>query len=265
VASHDLAGLPGNPPIPAATGGFDGCLAYQAEYDPAASVFYTVAPLQAIAKSDGTKDYRALGFSIPDLRLVKNIAAGANLDAPPHLTLAGGDVKISPGAAWHPPTDLDLSTFAPDKQPLGNQIIETSGNRILLRIFTADPAQLSLAVADTHSKTIVRLQPAPATTVSNAHLVPAGSAVLIEEVTGAPKPVKTGKLDLFDAATGRSIEQLTGPTVRAQYFLAISPTGKAIYHSGEAYSFVDFGRSFTRDPVSRPSTGSYPAMFFAAK
>jgi hypothetical protein len=265
TASYDLAKLPGHLPFPSAAGAFDGCLAYQAEYDPAASAFYTVAPVQASVKPDGTKDYRELELSIPDLRLIENIAAGSNLDAAPHLSFAGGETKLIPSADWQPPADLDLSAFAPDKQPLGNQIIETSGDRVLLRIFTAEPAQLSLAIADTRSKTLVRLQPVPATTVSNAHLVPGGSAVLIEEVGGLPKPVKTGKLDLYDAATGRSIEQLTSPTVREQYFLAISPTGKAIYHSAEAYSFVDLKRSFSRDAVTRPSTGSYPAMFFAAK
>jgi hypothetical protein len=265
AASYDLAKLSGDPPIPAATDGLDGCLAYQAEYDPGKSGFYTTVPLQASMKSNGTKDYRTLGFPIPNLILVYNAPAGSNWDVPPHLAVAAGAVKIFPGADWHPRTDLDLSTFAPDKQPLGNQIIETSGNRVLLRIFTADPAQLSLAIADTYSETVVRLQSAPATTVSNAHLTPGGSAVLIEEVTGTSKPVKTGNLDIFDAATGRFAKQLTGPMVREQYFLAISSTGRAIYHSGETYSFIDLGHSYTSDTVTRPSTGSYPAMFFASK
>jgi hypothetical protein len=265
VASYDLVKLPVNPPIPAATAGLDGCLAYQAEYDRPASAFFTVVSVQAMDKPDGKKDYREVEISIPAIHPVKNVAAGSDLDTPPHLSITGSEVKLSPGADWQPQTDLDLSAFTPSKEALGNQIIERSGPRALLRIFVANPGQVSLAVADTSAKTLVRLQELPTTTVSNAHLTPGGSAVLIEEVTGSTSAVKTGKLDLYDSSTGKAIGQLTSASVREQYFLAISPSGRAVYHSAEAYSFVDLKRTFTADEVTRPNNDSYPALFFADK
>jgi hypothetical protein len=265
TTSYDLSKIPGAQSlVPSAAGGLDGCLAYQAEYDSNASSFYTITPAQAGAKPDGTKDYRVLGFSIPAMQLIKNMPAGANLADPPHLELGPNSaLKVIPASEWRATTDIDLSTYAPARQKLGNQLIERSGDHALLRIFAADPATLSLAVADTKSKTVVSLQSPPQSTALNVHLAPGGAAVLIEETEPAGKHAKTGKLILFDAATGRALGDFSGPHVRDQYFLAIAPTGKAVYHSADLYSFIDLARTFAAAPVSRPSDSSNPAVFFA--
>jgi hypothetical protein len=268
-ASYDLSQAPGAQQfIPADHGGLNGCLAYQAEFDPAASVFYIVAASQARVKPDGTpdgtKDYRVLGFSVPAIGLVKNMPAGSNLTDPPHLELGSDSaLKLTPAAEWRPPTDIDVSTFAPNREKLFNQIIDRSGDRALLRIFVADPKELSLAVADTKSKTVVRLQSPPPATALRAHLAPGGEAVLIEATAVAGDPTKTGRLALFDANTGSLLEEISDPRVRDQYFLAISPNGRAVYHTGDAYSFVDLKRSFPATPVGHVLDSSNPAIFFA--
>jgi hypothetical protein len=265
MASYDLAqDSEAKQLIPSAAGGFDGCLAYPAQLDAAASAFYFVTPVQALAKPDGTRDYRVLGFSIPAIQLVKNMPAGSSLTDPPHLEISpGGLPRTLPNSEWRPPTDIDLSTFAPNRAKLGNQIIESSGDRALLRIFTADPKDLMLAIANTKSKTIATLQSLPPTTALNAHLSPGGDAVLIEVTDRAGQPKKTGRLVLFDANTGGQIQEISDPIARDQYFLAISPSGKAIYHSGETYSFVALNRAFATGPVIHALDSSYPAIFFA--
>jgi hypothetical protein len=265
MASYDLAQASGEQHlIPSAAGSFDGCLAYQAQPDPAASAFYVLAPVQAAIKPDGTREYRILGFSIPAIQLIKNMPAGSNLTDPPHLDLGPGGVpRTVPATEWRPQTDIDLSTFAPARAKLGNQIIESSGDRALLRIFTADPKELKLAVANTKSNTIATLESPPPTTALNAHLSPGGDVVMIEVTEGAGQPKKTGRLVLFDANTGKQVQEVSDPIARDQHFLAISPSGKAIYHSGETYSFVGLKRDFATTPVIHALDSNYPAVFFA--
>ena len=50
---------------------------------------------------------------------------------------------------------------------------------------------------------------------------------------------------------------------RDQYFLTISPSGQAIYHSGETYSFVGLKRNFGTQTVMHVLDPSYPSVFFA--
>jgi hypothetical protein len=76
-------------------------------------------------------------------------------------------------------------------------------------------------------------------------------------------PAKTGELALFDAGNGHELEEISAPNVRDQYFLAISPNGRAIYHSGVDYSFVDLKRPFSDTPVVRVSDSNSAAVFFA--
>lgn len=265
LASYDLAqDSDAKQLLPTAAGGFDGCLAYQAQMDIEASTFYFVSPVQALSKPDGTRDYRVLGFSIPAIRLVKNMPAGSSPADPPHLDITPGGVpRTLPNSEWHPSTDIDISTFAPNREKLGNQIIESSGDRALLRIFTANPNELMLAIANTKSKTIATLQSIPPTTALNAHLSPDGDAVMIEVTESAGQPKKTGRLVLFDANTGGQVQEISDSIVRDQYFLAISPSGKAIYHSGESYSFVALKRAFAIGAVTHALDSSYPAIFFA--
>ena len=266
--SFDLAKSEGNERlIPVVQGALDGCLTYQAIYDANASSFYTIAPVQAEPKADGTKDYRILEFSIPALRLVKSFPAGSNQDNPPHLvfTAAAREPRAIPAAEWSPRTDLDLSEYAPDHAKSPNQILETSGAAALLRMFTANPRQLAFAVANRQTKALIRLREVPSTVAPDVHLAPGGNYVLIEETTPeGEKAAKTGKLALFDAATGKAVEALSNPVVKRQYYLAITPDGKAIYHSGEDYSFIGLSKTFAVMRVIRPAApASDPGVFFA--
>ena len=268
MAAYDLAKRTGKEQlIPAVTGTLDGCLAYQAVYDDKASVFYTIVPVEAQPKPDGTKDYRVLGFSVPELTLAKSMNGGENASDPPHLEAGKGQpVKVVTASEWRPQTELDLSTFAPDKKNIPNQILETSGEKVLLRIFTANRNELALAVADRKSKTLVRLQDTPSTFAPNVHLAPGGDDVLVEEALQSGSQVtKTGKLLLYSASTGKPIKELSGQHIQELYFLAISPTGKAIYHSSDKYSFIDLGKTFVPDVVTRPIPTGYPGLFFADK
>jgi hypothetical protein len=265
IASYDLGQASGTPPlIPSAAGAFDGCLAYEAQPDASARTFYLVAPVQAAFKADGARDYRILAFALPDVHLVKSVPAGSNLTEPPHLDVSPDGVpRTVPASEWRPPTDIDLSAYAHTGEKLGNQILESSGNRALLRIFAADPKELKLAVADTKSKTVATLETAVSTTARNAHLSPDGAVVLIEETEAGGQPKKTGRLVLFDGNTGKELRQISYPAARDQYFLAISPTGKAVYHSGEAYSFLNLQREFPDRPVRHAFDSSFPSCFLA--
>jgi len=254
--------------IPSVKGALDGCLAYQAAYDSAVSIFYTVVPVEAEPKPGGKKDYRVLGFSVPDLQLVKEMPGGENLDDPPHLEIGKGErVEVLKAGEWSPRTDMDLSPYAPDEKQIPNQILEISGERVLLRIFTASQSELVLAVADRKSNTLVRLEGISTTVVSNVHLAPGGADVLIEEMEkdGGSRLAKNGKVALYDSKTGKRVKDFSDPHIKDLYFLAISPTGKAIYHSGETYWFIDIGRKFVPDAVTRPISAGYPGLFFADK
>ena len=268
IDSYDLATRTGKERlVPQVKGTLDGCLAYQAAYDAAASVFYTVVPIESESKPDGTKDYRVLVFSVPQVELVRSINGVENVGDPPHLEIGAGEsVKIVNASGWAPRTTLDLSTFAPDLKAIPNQILEASGEKVLLRIFAANPNELIIAVADRKSKTLVRLQSVPSTLAPDVHLVPGGADVLVEEIgRNAGRATKTGKLMLYDSETGRAVKDFSDPHVKELYFLALSPTGKAIYHSGNTYWFIDLGQRFVPVPVTRPISTGYPGLFFAEK
>ncbi len=266
IETFDLALRTGNRRIiPQMQEGLDGCLAYQAVYDPRASLFYTIVPLQARVTPDGTKDYRVLAFSVPDMKLARKLPGGNSLADPPHLQMGTRkQVMVVNAARWSPRTDLDLRSFAPDRAAIPNQILETSGAFALLRLFVADPNELVLAVADSRSRTVVRLRELPSTIAPGAHLSPGGGAVLAEETApNGSSAAKTGRLVLFDATTGSRIADFMDSQIKDLAFLAISPTGRAIYHSGDAYRFVNLGTSFLDVPVTRPSSAGYPGFFFA--
>ena len=266
VETYDLAKQTGKESlIPIVHGAFDSCLASQAVYDIKASMFFTAVPLSNEPKADGTKDYRVLTFSVPRMKLMKQESGGESLDAPPHLELQSERLKILKPSAWMPQTDLDLSAYSPDKAQTPNQILESSGDRVLLRLFTADDKQLVLAVADRKTQKLVRLQGVPTTVAPNVHIVPGGGHVLIEEIRTGEKPEKTGMLALFDGVTGKPQKKLNDPHIRDLYFLAVSPTGRAVYHSSNNYWFVDLKMKFPPAPVSRPVSKGYPAFFFAGR
>jgi hypothetical protein len=215
-----------------ATNGFDGCLASDAEIEGGGAKFTVTAATQAMNKEDGTKDYRRLEFSLPEIKLTGNSAA--------------------PG------------TTQPAKPPdigAGLQLIEWSGNTALVRVFSEDPAKLVLGVEDLSTKRAAVLAGLPSTTALNVHLAPGGTAALIEATNGS---AKTGELRIVDTSTGRGVKTVNDPRVRDQYFLAVSPNGRAIYHSADNYAFIDLQRTFGTAPVMRAlDTTPGPSVFFA--
>jgi hypothetical protein len=242
----------------------DGCLANYVVFDTKASVFYTVVPEQARLKADGTKDYQMVSFSVPGLAPVNVVPAGTALTEAPHLELGVGQPKVVPASEWSPQTDLDVSTFAPQKQDLRNQILEESGSLVLLRVFTPNKDELALAVADQTAKSMVELKDVVLTSARSVHLTPSGEAVWVEETDNAG--AKTGNAVLYDARTGREIKRFADSRVKTMSFLAISPSGKAIYHSGSEYAFLSLGQKFSSGSVVRLlNANSYPPVFFARR
>ena len=73
---------------------------------------------------DGTRDYRALSFSVPGLELINSRPAAEHAALPPRLVLGQGEIKIVPEAEWTPPV------FRP-----GTQVLAQSGPVFLLRVF----------------------------------------------------------------------------------------------------------------------------------
>jgi hypothetical protein len=266
METYDLAKRTGKESlVPIVQGALDSCLASQAVFDRTASMFSTVVPISNEPKADGTKDYRVLSFSVPRMELVKQEHGGESLDAPPHLELQSGTLKILKSSEWMPQTSLDLSAYGPDKTQTPNQILESSGDRALLRLFTADDKQLVLAVADRKTQKLVRLQGVPTTVAPSVHIVPGGGHVLIEETGTGDKPEKTGRLVLFDAVTGKEQKAVNDSHIKDLYFLAVSPTGRVVYHSNDNYWFVHLKMKFAPALVSRPISKGYPAFFFANK
>ena len=264
METYDLAKRTGKESlVPVVQGALDSCLASQAVYDRTASTFSTVVPISNEPKADGTKDYRVLSFSVPRMELVNHLHGGESLEAPPHLELQSGTLKILKPSDWMAQTSLDLSAYSPNKTQTPNQILESSGDRVLLRLFTTDDKQLVLAVADRRTQKLVRLQGVPTTVAPNVHIVPGGGHVFIEETGMGDKPEKTGRLVLFDAVTGKEQKELNDSHIKDLYFLAVSPTGRVVYHSNDNYWFVHLKMKFPPAPVSRPISKGYPAFFFA--
>lgn len=266
VSSRALdSGAPGEQLIPHldANETLDGCLVNSVVFDAKASVFYTVVPEQVRLKPDGTKDYRMIGFGVPGLAPVEVVPAGTGVEEAPHIEAGIGRPKVVPAAGWSPQTDLDVSTYAPKRQEIRNQILEESGSKVLLRVFTGTD-QLALAVADRNAKSVVELKNLVLTTARNIHLTPGGEAVLAEETDGAG--MKTGDVVLYDSKTGLNTKKLVDSKIKTMSFLAISPNGKGIYHLGDEYGFLNLGRKFSGGSVVRLlDTDSCPPVFFASR
>jgi hypothetical protein len=260
-ASYDLAASALTAMLPAGSRAIDGCLAYHPVIDADGTLLSFVSPTQPQANADGTRDYRLLSFSLPGMKLVKTLPAGASQTEAPHVEwTADRSPRVVPATESQAATDIDLSAYAPNHEALRNQIVERSGDRILIRTFAARPDELRLAVVNTRAKKVVWLKSLPPTTALFSHLAPGGAVVVIE-VTQAGE--KTGTLALFDSETGNSIGETADGRARSQYFLAISPDGKGVYHSADDYSFVDLKRTFTGDSVAHPLDANRPAVFFA--
>jgi len=267
TGTYDLTKVTGTAPlIPAVTGALEVCLTRQAVFDARAGVFYTVVPSQAQPPGDGPMSYRVLGFSLPAVALVlPGATAPVPFDAPPRLLPDPSRGARMAGPADAPPAlSEDLSTFAAGRPAPANKILETSRRRALLLLTgEAGPA---FAVADESAHTLVRLQGPIATTADNVHLVPGGSHVLVEETSAArPRATKTGRVWLYDAATGAVVWSATAPQIARLPFRGISPGGKVLYDLLDEEWFLDLGRTFTTDPVERPLEPEFPppALFWS--
>jgi hypothetical protein len=263
--SYDLAASVLSNLLPAGDRTIDDCLAYHPVLDKEGALLYFVVPAQAPVNQDGTRDYRVLGFSLPTMKLVKNLPGYEHQVEAPHIKLAPDRLpRVVPAKQHRDATEINLAAYGPNHEALPNQIIESSADRTLIRTFAANPQELRLAVANAKTKTIVWLKSAPPTTALLAHIAPGGDAVMIEvtEVGGTAK--KTGTLALFDANTGAALQQIADDRARTQSFLTISPDGKCVYHAGQDYSFIDLKRSFGNQAVAHPLDTSRPATFFAS-
>jgi hypothetical protein len=270
TGTYDLTKASGSAAlVPTVVGPLEVCLTNQTVFDPRASVFYTLVPLQARPRDDGTMAYRVLGFSIPAVALVTQVAAGSPglaFQRPPHLALDPmGGVRVVGASDWPPRMTEDLSLFAIDHDPAPNRILEMSGHRALLSL-TGAPGGPVFAVADEASRTLVRLQGPVSTTNDNVHLTPGGTHVLVEEtVTAGSRATKTGRVRLYDGATGVVTQSFVAPQTEKMSFRGISPGGKVLYDLLDRYWFLDLGRTFTTDPVERSLQPEFPppSVFFS--
>jgi hypothetical protein len=255
--------------IPEIQGTIDQCLTDEALFDASSGVFFTAVPETQELKPDGSRNFHLLGFSVPGLELVKVLPGGSGLNAEPHVVWNGkGTPQVVRDSDWTPVSQMELSDFAPDRKAIPNQILERSGQTVLFHLFTADANEVVLAVAEESSKTVTRLLNVPPTSPLNAHIAPGGGYVYLEETKNTEEEsTKTGKSDLFDSRTGHLLQRFADPHIRAMALLAIAPLGKAVYHTGSVYWFLDLGskwyHSFGTRQVTRPITNDYPGLFFA--
>ena len=237
---------------------FDGCILNQAVYVPSRAVFYSVVPDQFSDKSDGTKDYHIFEFTVPGLQPKRLVTAGTSLDVPPLIAVTR---EGNFGLAGPAPVEVDLASFTPKGGVTQNQILETSGDRVLMRLFT--PNRLSLAVADTRHKVFTTLAKLPVTTALNAHLAPGGSVVYVEEVGEPPK--KTGRSFVFNASSGRRLKTIVDPRISTMSFVAVAPNGNAVYRAGDHYAVLDLSSAFAGAVTVQSRGANSLAVFFVGK
>lgn len=263
IFSYDLASRTGKLKIPptAGPGAPDGCLASQAVYDPAAGRFYTVVAEQYHMKADGTKDFRVLAFTVPGIQLAGQWSAGKNVndEEEPYInSVANGDVKvISPNDRVRQ-TTLDVSNLEPLKKQLQNRILETSGDSILINLLGSNDGGFSIAVAHPRAKTLAQFATLPGTDSSSVHLTPDGAFVVVAR--------SDGSVALYSAKTAQMSKEIPGVKSEINHFLAISPSGKAIFNA-ETFRFVNLGLTFPNVRVvdSRSSESCGLPFFFADK
>jgi len=224
-------------------GAVDGCLAYEPTYDAAHSLMYFVIPEQYHNKAGGTKDYKLVALTLPGLRIAKQIESERNLEDAPFVELIEGE---SPKVVSHLEglqTKLDVSGLSPDGKQYQNRILEISGGTFLLDLF-----ENKFAVANPGAKTLTRLENLPPASYEKIHLTPGGAYVLVERTD-------TNSLALYDSKTGTKVADYAGVLPNGSHFLAISPSGRAIYYGpkphGLIFKFIDLHKKFANDSVAR--------------
>ena len=242
--------------------GFEGCLANNAAYDPSAHIFYTATPDIASVGVEGYRDYRGLGFSVPDARLTRIVDAGRHLAEPPDGSIAVTGEPVFEAAGTKQSAFGDLGAYGPVSSALSGEVLEASGPRALVEINRGGSTTPMLAVADRSGRALAPLADAPAHAGPRAHLTPGGRRVLIVDSKDLDAPA-TGRLLVYDGASGRLIRRLTSTAARGLYFLAIAPNGVVIFHRGDLYRFVELGVPGSADTVERRLDPAGPAYFFA--
>jgi len=162
------------------TEGIDGCLANDAIYDSRAAIFYTVAPLQERDKSDGTKDYRLLGFEVPSLRMISNTSLGSNLNYVPRLVFEQGTVRALRSVP-RPGADIHISDFSPHDYV---RILEMSGDKAVVQILQATETHTLIGLIDIRKRTLLRIDNNIKTSPFAVHLTPGGMYVVVKETSG---------------------------------------------------------------------------------
>ncbi len=244
---------------------FDGCLTYPPLYDAGRHLFYTAVPARAQVNEDGVRGYSILGFSLPELRLVKVISGGKDSEDPPAYRINDqGEVQVGQ-AVENPssvlPEQLDLSGY----QPAGivhNTVLEGAGERFLLRIYLPSGAQ-EFAVADRSAKTVT-VSEGLAASLKDVHLTPGGKLVFAEESEASAQGMhRDGKLLIYNAKTGKKSKEIIDQRLKQAYFLAVAPTGWVIYIAQGKYLFFDLGETFAADDAEPIGANRSTSYFFA--
>ena len=249
----------------ASDGKMDGCLAQRVLADTAGQQVHLIAPKDARLDSEGLQDFQQLTFKLPDWALLANKPAGKSAQAPWLQSDLTGGARVVADAEWSVQTQLDVRAYRGANADTGGLVIATSGAMALLSVLSANSESLALGLADQTARTLVRLGSVPTTNLRSVHLAPGGEFVLIEATDGAQSgAVRSGALHLFDRS-GKAVAQWQDERIRNMAWVAITPSGAAVYHSGKDYHFVNLGRRFGSAPVNSPAPAQAgPGLVFAA-
>jgi len=233
-------------------GTMDGCVAEGMVFAREQATMYVLTATSARADAGGRKSYRLLSFRLPGVTLAGDVAAGEGLKEAPSIMADGlGGAKVVRDA----PAQRATADWS------GYEVLETSANVALVRVPAGDLTRLELAVGrDEGTKTLVPLRDLPETTALNVHLAPGGGEVMVEERLGS---AKTGRIVVYDAATGERVKTVAAEAVKTFGFVGLAPDGAAIYRRGEEYRVVKLGFAGKNVTVERPAAEAAAMLFFA--
>ena len=262
VVRYDLEARTGELKIPPTSGkgAPDGCLASQALYDRASGRFYTVVAKQYQAKADGTKDFEALAFTVPGLRLAGHWPAGDNVNAEnePKIESVVGEKPRVVDDAHAAETKLDTVALGLSAQPFENRIMERTGSVVLLDLLAGDSnGGIRMAVAQLKAKKLVKQLPPLS---GFLHLTPGGGYLVA-------KREDADAFEVYDVNTGKKVKSVAAPKgLAVSEFLAIAPSGSVVFNAGEGFQIVKLGMTFPNVAVTGTKAPSAClSVFFANK
>ena len=268
IDSFLLSERSGTPPaVPAAPDGrMDGCLTQRVVADAKSGKVSLIAPRTARLSPDGSQEFQALTFSLPEWKL-SSIRSAGRLPEAPRLELdAGGGVRIPNDAQWTPVMLMDLSKYHGQDSGAAGLMRASSGNTTLLSLLAATSKRPVFALADRSAGVVTVLDALPTTSLGHVHLAPGGGYVLVEVTQSAdPAADLTGVLQLRDA-NGKRVGEWTDASLRGMVLVALTPNGTAVYRSQTTYRFLDLGRPFGNASVTKPRPElAEPGLVYAAK